>query len=144
MTKKISQLLEKTPKQAPLKPWPVKTPKQAHDTMAAEQNKPVGMATQFRLQVWFKPEYSNPKATWWTNGLVELERYELSHGVILEHGELQALYFKLRTYFGRIQRAVIYDKRPKRNRDIIFEWIQGLGITHNFTKNINWKLILEQ
>lgn len=141
MTKKISQLLPKTPKQPPLKPWPQKAQKQATARLSAQ--KP-SMCTQFRLQLWFKPEFSNPRTTWWTNGLVELERYEIAHGKTLEHGEIQALYYKLRTYFGRIQRAVIYDKRPGRKSDIVFEWMLGLGITHNDTKNINWKLILEQ
>jgi hypothetical protein len=144
MTKNISELLQNTPKQPPLKPWPQEGPKTTPDKMAVKkQPPPKGMNTQFRLQVWFKTEFANPRSTWFTNGLKELEEIERSYGTSLPGGEIQALYIKLRRYRGRIQRVVIYDKRPKRTRDIIFEWLEGLGITHNTTKGIDWKAILE-
>lgn len=150
MTKKISELLPKSPKTTPLPPWPEKRPKTPNDNMTVKNTRttptplpPAGMNTQFRLQVWFKPEFSNPRSTFWTNGLFELEDYERKYGTMLAGGELQAIYIKLRRYLGRIHRVVIYDKRPKRNRDIIFEWMHGIGITHNTTKGIDWLKILE-
>jgi hypothetical protein len=142
MTKKISELLQNTPKPPPLKPWPTEMRKKPNDkkTQKTPQN------TKYRLHVWFKPEYQKirngkPQQDWFWNGLHLLEKLELQHKTSFP-GELQAIAWKLRQIYFTVIRVVVYDKRPDRGSDILFEWTKKHGQLMNISK-IDFKSILE-
>jgi hypothetical protein len=143
MTKKISDILQNTPKPPPLKDWPSETPKKSNVKKAEKTLQP----TRYRLHVWFKPEYQKirngkPQQDWFWNGLHLLEKLELQHRTTFP-GELQAIAWKLRQIYFTVIRVVVYDKRPDRTSDILFEWTKKHGQLVNITK-IDFRAILEE
>lgn len=147
MTKKISDILQNSPKTPPLKPWPTEGPKKAPVKKTAKTPVVKGQNTQFRLIVYFKPEFmqmknGKPTQQWFWNGLYLLEKFELAYNQYFPGGELQAIWFKLRQIRGRMDRMVIFDKRKERESDIAAEWINGVGVVYNRT-NRNWKEVCE-